>query len=599
MNSMVEHQGGEERALATAAWASIEDITRQKFAPGKFWLGCALDPAGTPIGFADDRHICMVAGTRSGKGTTFIINNLCLWPGSVVVVDPKGENATVTAARRGRGSEYCEGLGQEVYVLDPFKAATMADEYRASFNPLDALDPDHEETVDEAGRIADALIVINQKDPFWDEQARTLVKALILYVLTDDLFEGARNLVTVRALLTSGDTATRDAFQEMAERGEFAGEEIPSPFWCLFKGMRQNDAFGGIIARSGESFGHLLDTSAKTFNSILSSARNQTEFIDSPPMQRSLSETTPGFSLPRLKTDPKGISLYLSLPQRFMNTHYRWLRMIVSLTITEMEKTRGQPACGHRVLMCLDEFAGLKKMEVIENAAAQIAGAGVKLFFVLQYLTQLKDIYKDNWEGFLANAGLKIFFDMEDGFTREYVSKFIGETEVTRTTQSQSQTKGTSSSHTSGRSWSSSTSTSRTSGSSIGGSSAKNSGVSLTSSLSTTNGSSFTTGGSSSSTYGTSESKTAGVNEGIHKRALMTPDELGRAFSRIDDKNNSAYPGLALVLISGRKPLVLRKTNYFDNWHFIGHFDPHPDHNFVSLSKPPPLPPRLTKTGNK
>ena len=70
------------------------------FTEGKFWLGRAED--ATAIGYRDDRHICVVSGTRGGKGTSIIVNNLCFWPGSAVVVDPKGENATVTAARRGR-----------------------------------------------------------------------------------------------------------------------------------------------------------------------------------------------------------------------------------------------------------------------------------------------------------------------------------------------------------------------------------------------------------------------------------------------------------------------------------------------------------------
>ena len=88
--------------------------------------------------------------------------------------------------------------------------------------------------------------------------------------------------------------------------------------------------------------------------------------------------------------------------------------------------------------MVLDEFAGLKRMEVIETAAAQIAGYGVKLFFVLQSLEQLKAVYKDNWETFLANSGLKLFFNLEDNFSRDYVSKLIGETEVIREVRSES-----------------------------------------------------------------------------------------------------------------------------------------------------------------
>ncbi len=156
-------------------------------------------------------------------------------------------------------------------------------------------------------------------------------------------------------------------------------------------------------------------------------------------MQRCLEASD--FQLSELKTRPGGLSVYLCLPQRYMSTHYRWLRMMIALTVTEMEKVRGRPATGHPVLMVLDEFAGLKRMEVIENAVAQIAGYGVKLFFVLQSLEQLKAVYKDNWETFLANSGLKVFFNLEDNFSRDYVSKLIGETEVMREVRSESESK--------------------------------------------------------------------------------------------------------------------------------------------------------------
>lgn len=93
-----------------------------------------------------------------------------MWPGSVVVIDPKGENAMVTARRRGGGSQYCDGLGQIVRVLDPFGVTRLPDNEKASFNPLDALDPVSEEAIDEAARIADALIVSEKSsDPFFDK----------------------------------------------------------------------------------------------------------------------------------------------------------------------------------------------------------------------------------------------------------------------------------------------------------------------------------------------------------------------------------------------------------------------------------------------
>lgn len=598
------------------------------FRSGDVWLGRSPSERQVPIGYRDDRHVCLVSGSRGGKGTTSIVNNLCLWPGSAVVVDPKGENATVTAARRGRGADHCKGLGQAVRVLDPFKAAQVDDAYRARFNPLEALNPDHEEAIDEAGRIADAIVVIHEdsKDPFWDESARALVKGLILHILTAPEYEGRRNLITLRKLITRGDWESADALREAGEA------EIPPAQGLLWSGVSRNAAFEGLVAGIGDSFTNMLVSSPKQFESVLQVANRNTEFIDSPAMQRCLEASD--FQISELKTDPAGSTLYLCLPQRYMSTHYRWLRMMISLTITEMEIVRGRPATGFPVLMILDEFAGLKRMEVIEHAVAQIAGYGVKMFFVLQSLEQLKSVYKDNWETFLSNSGLKVFFSLDDHFSRDYVSKLIGETEVIREvrsssdslSESESHTQGTSTSQTRGSSvtqgtnWSASdsvsegtnSSTTRTKGRSWGeswtpkgllgwswtrgpNSRGRNFSRAQTEGTSTGRSHSDTAGGSSgtsessslsiseteSTTYGMSRSRTTGASETVHRRPLVSPDEIGLLFARVDDTDQFIYPGLVLIVISGERAITLRRVNYFEDFQFMGLFNPHPDHAFA------------------
>lgn len=220
------------KPLGTARWADpVEVIDRHEFAEGALWLGRSPTDDDTALGFADDRHVCLVSGSRAGKGTTVIVNNLALWPGSLVVIDPKGENASVTAARRGPGSEHCKGMGQAVHVLDPFNAARVPDSLRSCFNPLDVLDAGREETIDEAGRIADALVVSNpeSKDPFWDESARAMVKGIILHVLTAEEFEGKRNLLTIRDLITRGDIEKVQILKEIGET------DIPSAHALLWE----------------------------------------------------------------------------------------------------------------------------------------------------------------------------------------------------------------------------------------------------------------------------------------------------------------------------------------------------------------------------
>src|SRR6266849_5969731 len=418
--------------IATAEWADPALVEEKYlYRDGTVWLGRSASEHPLPVGYSDDRHVCVVSGSRGGKGTTSIVNNLILWPGSICVVDPKGENATVTAARRGGGSKNCRGLGQAVMVLDPFKAARVDDSLRGRFNPLDALDPASDETIDEAGRIADAVVVIHESnDPFWDESARAMVKGLVLHVLTAPEYEGRRNLITVRKLIQRGDWEAVEALRDAGET------DIPPAHGLLWTALANNRAFDDLVAGIGDSFTNMLLNSPKQFESVLQVATRNTEFIDSPAMQRCLEVSD--FEIAGLKTRPEGMSLYLCLPQRYMTTHYRWLRMMISLTVTEMEIVRGKPATGFPVLMVLDEFAGLKRMEVIEHAVAQIAGYGVKLFFVLQSLEQLKAAYKENWETFLSNSGLKIFFSLDDHFSRDYVSKLVGETEIIREVRSAS-----------------------------------------------------------------------------------------------------------------------------------------------------------------
>ena len=98
--------------------------------------------------------------------------------------------------------------------------------------------PANEETIDEAGRIADAMVVIHESnDPFWDESARAMVKGLILHVLTAPEYEGRRNLITVRKLITRGDW---EAVEALRDGGR---ERHPAGPWAAVDGAREQPGF--------------------------------------------------------------------------------------------------------------------------------------------------------------------------------------------------------------------------------------------------------------------------------------------------------------------------------------------------------------------
>jgi len=197
---------------------------------------------------------------------------------------------------------------------------------------------------------------------------------------------------------------------------KISGEE------ALFKLLiGAGSAMDGAIMGEGNAFLALYQRSDRECASILSTARTQTEFLDSKPL-RDISERS-DFRLRDLKRED--VTVYVCLPAMRMATHANWLRVLITqaLIAFESEPTRaGRPP----VLLLLEEFPVLGYMRALEAAAGQIAGFGVKLWTVMQDLTQIKKLYRQSWETFFGNAGVLTFFGNTDTTTLEHISHKLG-----------------------------------------------------------------------------------------------------------------------------------------------------------------------------
>jgi type IV secretion system protein VirD4 len=123
------------------------------------------------------------------------------------------------------------------------------------------------------------------------------------------------------------------------------------------------------------------------------------------------------------------MTIYLVLPALRLATHGRWLRLFLSQALAALERNpvpRGQ----RPVWFVLEEFATLGNMRMIESAAGYMAGFGVKLWVVLQDLTQIKTHYRHSWETFLGNAGIIQAFGNVDHTTTDYLSQLLGQTTI-------------------------------------------------------------------------------------------------------------------------------------------------------------------------
>ena len=138
-------------------------------------------------------------------------------------------------------------------------------------------------------------------------------------------------------------------------------------------------------------------------------------------MQRHLQDG--GFSLAKAVKGKS--SVYICVPPSRIPRMNRWLRLIVRIALDAKMDTSLEHE-GAQTLFVLDEFYALGSLKLIEEAAAYMAGYGIKLLPVIQNIGQVKKLYEKNWETFLSNAGGIIAFGLNDLETEKYISDRMG-----------------------------------------------------------------------------------------------------------------------------------------------------------------------------
>jgi type IV secretion system protein VirD4 len=374
---------------------------------------------GDKLVYDGERHALLFGPNGSGKGTRFLINNLLSNVGkSILVLDPKGELAAVTSAYRHRA-------GNDVKILDAFgklhEAVKDSEDHHyliehglttsAGFNPLATLDPKRPETFyDDAAALGEALIKIEGKDPHWGESAQGLLVALIMW---EKLRNGDdANLENVRKLLTEADEFER-AFDK---KGNIISEEHKKGLAITAADMVEEGGYeiASLAARFTERTNELA--------SVRSTADTQTRWILSPPMRADLKKKD-GVDFRNLKEKPT--TVYVILPAERMRTHSVWLRLIVVSALRALYRPGGL-----RTLMLIDEMPALGHLAPLEDAFGLVRGYKVQIAGICQDLNQLKSLYKERWESFLANAGVVQGFTPNDMTTAEWMSRRAGKATV-------------------------------------------------------------------------------------------------------------------------------------------------------------------------
>ncbi|SDH19589.1 type IV secretion system protein VirD4 [Pelagibacterium luteolum] len=272
-------------------------------------------------------HLLTMAPTRTGKGIGTVIPNLLTADRSVICIDPKGENARIASRAR-------QKFGP-VHILDPFG---VTGQNSAAFNPLDALDPDGLDVAEDASALADALVYDEPgmaSEAHWSEEAKALIGGVILHIAAHEPRD-RRTLATLREALTLA----------------------PEAFTALLKAMQASTAAGGLVTRAANRH---LGKSDREAAGVLSAAQRHTHFLDSPRMTAVLGRSDFAFRDLKVRT----ATVFLVLPPDRLATYSRWLRLLVTQSLTDMARAAStspaRPSAPPTtpVLYLLDEFAAL------------------------------------------------------------------------------------------------------------------------------------------------------------------------------------------------------------------------------------------------
>jgi type IV secretion system protein VirD4 len=339
-------------------------------------------------------HVLVEGPTRSGKGQGFVEPNGLTWEGSLICLDPKQENFKAFGAAR-------LARGDAVFLFAPGARRSHA------YNPLDLVRRGPEMATDLANLAAFLIPEPRGEGAFWASSARNLFAAILGYVLETPRCDGRRHIGAALALLSTG--------QDVAEALEAViRTERPklSPFI-----VDQFNQFVPMPERTrGSVVAHLIDA-LKPWNNPLIVAATATN----------------DFNLRELRE--RRMSIFIGAPVADLESYRPLIRVFIQQAHDQLMRDLPQTDDALPVLLLLDEFPTLGRMEAIVAKLPVSAGYGVRMAIVVQALSQLDELYgRATRETILANTDLKLFVGTNDQATASYISEALGtRTAIART----------------------------------------------------------------------------------------------------------------------------------------------------------------------
>lgn len=355
---------------------------------------------GIVLGAFDDKyirhngpeHVLAFAPTRSGKGVGLVVPSLLSWGASAIIHDIKGENWSLTSKDRSRYSR--------CFRLDPTSMTS------ARFNPMQEVRKGENEVRD-AQNIAEMIIdpdgALNRKE-HWDRTAYKLIYIMILHVL---YAEKEKTLANVGRLLTQPGKSVEDILELMMSTNHIGTDEHPQVHPEIARGAKE------VEIKPDRERGSVISTLLGYF-----------AVYSDPIVQRATS--TSDFTIDDIIHGSQPLSLYLVVPPSDLIRTRPLMRLILNQIMSRLLQEHPTPdKKRYRVLLMLDEFPALGRIDSFELMLAFMASYGLKAFLVAQSLNQVEKAYGPS-NAFLDNCHVRVTFATNDERTAKRVSDMLG-----------------------------------------------------------------------------------------------------------------------------------------------------------------------------
>ncbi|SDP01880.1 type IV secretory system conjugative DNA transfer family protein [Desulforhopalus singaporensis] len=409
---------GNRNLHGTATWAKKKDLGPMGLTntTGVYVGGFAEKNRIQYLLHNGPEHVLAFAPTRSGKGVGLVIPTLLAWEGSTIVLDIKGENYALSSGYRRKK------LHHTVFRFDP-----ASPDGSARFNPLAEVRLGTSYAISDVQNIASMICDPDGKGlkDYFSQAGYAFLTGLILHVLVvkDDA-----------SLADVVDEITRDEYADDIKGLFYHMTDTPHAELLQARYPLMETDLAANIERAIHSYaGECAIKADRELSGVISTAVTNLSLYRDPTVARNTK--TSDFRIDDIMNSEKPIDLYLVVSPADLDRLRPLLRIFFNLALRKLTATMefkdGSSIANykHRLLLMLDEFTSLGRLEIMQRALAFMAGYGIKAYIIVQDLTQLQEAYTRD-ESITSNCHVRIAYAPNKIETAKLLSDMTGKTTV-------------------------------------------------------------------------------------------------------------------------------------------------------------------------